>query len=289
MNSPFGIPDVSFGHNGNRRNSKRTTNLGGASLPFSPLAIGIALVVLIVFIGFFATVSSSSSAPNKESSSLVGLDILLWGCLVFLVLVNGMSYLFNLDVTASLRGLFTDDPSVVVKVAEPSEMSKVVKARKPLPIDSNEVFHVTDNKYTFDDAKAICKAYGGRLATIKEMQKAYRKGANWCSYGWSDGQMALYPTQYERWEELQKIKGHEHDCGRPGLNGGYIANPNVRFGANCYGKKRSPNRYEKRQMKNRPLYPLTNKEIRFNRQVQDWRSKLNELTLSPFNNTKWFG
>ena len=38
--------------------------------------------------------------------------------------------------------------------------------------------------------------------------------------------MALFPTQYEHWEHLQKIKGHENDCGRPGVNGGYIDNPN---------------------------------------------------------------
>ena len=282
MNSPFGIPDVTFGR-GKRRGP--VTNLGSASLPFSPLAIGIALVVLIVFIALFATLSGSSSAPNAESTSLVGLDIILWGCLVFLVLINGMSYLFNLDVTASIRGLFTHKPTVNIKVAEPTD-GKIKK--RPVPLDSNQVFHVADNKYTFKDAKAICSAYGGRLATIKELQSAYDKGANWCSYGWSDGQMALYPTQYEKWEELQKIEGHEHDCGRPGINGGYIANPNVRFGANCYGTKRPPNRYEKRKMKNAPLYPLTNKEIRFNRLVADWRARLNELTISPFNSQKWF-
>ena len=32
-------------------------------------------------------------------------------------------------------------------------------------------------------------------------------------------------------------KGHENDCGRPGINGGYIDNHNVKFGINCYGHK----------------------------------------------------
>ena len=284
MNSPFGIPDVTFGRGRRGGKGGPVTGLGSASLPFSPLAIGIALVVLIVFIALFATLSGSSSAPNAESTSLVGLDIILWGCLVFLVLINGMSYLFNLDVTASIKGLFTKKPTVNIKVSEPSE-GKVKK--RPALINNDQVFHVADNKYTYKDAKAICSAYGGRLATIKEMQAAYDKGANWCGYGWSDDQMALYPTQYEKWEELQKIEGHEHDCGRPGLNGGYIANPNVRFGANCYGTKRAPNRYERRRMENAPLYPLTRKEMQFNRLVADWRAKLSELTLSPFNSNKW--
>ena len=26
-------------------------------------------------------------------------------------------------------------------------------------------------------------------------------------------------------------------CGLPGINGGYIDNPNIRFGVNCYGYK----------------------------------------------------
>ena len=49
--------------------------------------------------------------------------------------------------------------------------------------------------------------------------------------------MALFPTQKKTWDKLQKIKGHENDCGRPGVNGGYIKNPNVRFGINCFGPK----------------------------------------------------
>jgi hypothetical protein len=42
--------------------------------------------------------------------------------------------------------------------------------------------------------------------------------------------MAFYPTQKTTWDKLQKIKGHKHDCGGPGINGGFIQNPRVRFG-----------------------------------------------------------
>ena len=55
------------------------------------------------------------------------------------------------------------------------------------------------------------------------MEDAYEDGADWCSYGWSEDQMAFFPTQKEKWKKLQKIEGHKHDCGRPGINGGYIA------------------------------------------------------------------
>ena len=49
--------------------------------------------------------------------------------------------------------------------------------------------------------------------------------------------MAYYPTQKTTWDKLQKKKGHENDCGRPGINGGFIQNKNVKFGVNCYGSK----------------------------------------------------
>ena len=41
-------------------------------------------------------------------------------------------------------------------------------------------------------------------------------------------------------QALGKLQGDENlknACGRPGINGGFIGNPNVRFGANCYGVK----------------------------------------------------
>ena len=61
--------------------------------------------------------------------------------------------------------------------------------------DRKQVFNVSENDYTYEEARAVCKAYGGDLATLEQMIEAHKKGANWCNYGWSDGQMALYPTQ----------------------------------------------------------------------------------------------
>ena len=59
--------------------------------------------------------------------------------------------------------------------------------------------------------------------------------------------MILFPTQKKTLEKLQKLyegrgcnsktASHKNDCGRPGINGGYIANPYVKFCVNCFGKK----------------------------------------------------
>ena len=111
----------------------------------------------------------------------------------------------------------------------------------------HEVFNIANNKYTYEDAQAICKSYDATLATYDQIERAYNNGAEWCNYGWSADQMILFPTQKKTWEKLQKIDedrgcdsnaaSHKNDCGRPGINGGYIANPYVKFGVNCFGKK----------------------------------------------------
>ena len=88
-------------------------------------------------------------------------------------------------------------------------------------------------------------------------------------------------------EHLQKIKGHENDCGRPGINGGYIDNPNVRFGINCYGHKPKITPWEAELMKNTPLYPVTQEELNFEKRVDYWLPRIKDILISPFNNKNW--
>lgn len=102
---------------------------------------------------------------------------------------------------------------------------------------NQEVFNVSNNIYTYQQAQDICSAYGARLATYDEVEAAYVDGGEWCNYGWSANQMALFPTQKDTWKTLQLSKEHKNDCGRPGVNGGFIDNTEFQFGANCYGNK----------------------------------------------------
>tara|TARA_B100000927_G_scaffold291727_2_gene296236 strand:+ start:2302 stop:3315 length:1014 start_codon:yes stop_codon:yes gene_type:complete len=150
-----------------------------------------------------------------------------------------------------------------------------------------EVFHINDNKYNYEDAKAVCKAYGGSIATYKQVEDAYENGAEWCGFGWSDNQMALYPTQQKTWDNLQKIEGHEHDCGRPGVNGGYIDNKNVKFGVNCFGYKSDSTPEEQDYMDNVSPIPLTKKEQEFENKVDHYKNNLKTITRSPFNYNNW--
>ena len=149
------------------------------------------------------------------------------------------------------------------------------------------MYHIPGNKYTYDNAEALCKAYGSRLATYDEMEESYEGGAEWCSYGWSDKQLGLFPTQKETWDHLQTVPGHENDCGRPGINGGYIANKNVKFGANCFGYKPKITDEEKEMMDNAPLYPKTVKDIEQEKRVDFWKKRIPEILVAPFNKKVW--
>jgi hypothetical protein len=152
---------------------------------------------------------------------------------------------------------------------------------------TQEVFNVPGNYYVYEDAKALCSAYGARLATYQEVEKTYDKGGEWCNYGWSEGQMALYPTQQTTWDGLQKIKGHENDCGRPGVNGGFIKNPALKFGANCYGYKPKMTPLEEDIMANATPYPKTKKDIAIEKRTDYWKERLPEILVSPFNYKNW--
>ena len=61
--------------------------------------------------------------------------------------------------------------------------------------DRKQVFNVSENDYTYEEARAVCKAYGGDLATLKQMIEAHKRGANGVIMDGQDKQMALYPTQ----------------------------------------------------------------------------------------------
>lgn len=263
---------------------------GAVSEAANPLVLIILTLVILCYYFLFSYLGISSSAGaaartgGPPSPGITFIEIMMWGLFIFLILINGIQYFFNIDIKTGIKNLFTPVPEVDITVTtEKIEVEDVVPeiTREP------QVFHVPGNDYKYHNAEALCKAYGGRLATITELQDAYAKGAEWCGYGWSEGQMALYPTQKASWDKFQTIKGHKHDCGRPGINGGYIANPHVKFGANCYGYKPKMTDLEKKMMDNDTPYPLTPQERRFEHKVDYYRAHLPDYLVSPFNYDKW--
>jgi hypothetical protein len=99
--------------------------------------------------------------------------------------------------------------------------------------------------------------------------------------------MALFPTQQKTYDVLQTKKGHENDCGRPGVNGGYMVNPNLKFGVNCYGKKPAITPTEADLMKDTTPYPITMEDIEFQNKVNYWKEKVKDILVAPFNYKNW--
>jgi hypothetical protein len=206
--------------------------------------------------------------------------------LTVLLIIQFFKYIFQIDIVGALFG--------DVDWASLFKTKKVESEKKTDKEDASgskeEVFNVSNNLYTYEDAKAVCRAMGARLAKYDEIEASYMGGAEWTSYGWSEGQHAYFPTQKATWARLQELKGHEHDLGRPGVNGGYFANPNVRLGVNCYGVRPQITAADQALMdakKNR-VVPKTAEERELDKKVEFWKANKDKLlVLSSFNNNKW--
>lgn len=267
------------------------------------LTPGVFIILLIIVVGYvimFLTLGdkAGSASSNSSTFSLTGssesssnsgsykiLAYIMLGVLAVLVLINGVAYFFGVDIVASIKNLFTGNPQVAVVV----DQSRLEAANSDVPsiIRQKQVFNIPGNTYGYNDAKSLCTAYGARLATYSEMEEAYDKGAEWCNYGWSDKQLALFPTQQATFDHLQTIKGHENDCGRPGVNGGFISNPHVQFGVNCFGYKPKITQDEQDLMASSSKYPKTLEDIAMEKRVDYWKNQLDQILVSPFNSNMW--
>jgi len=128
------------------------------------------------------------------------------------------------------------------------------------------------------------------LANIDQMEEAHKSGAEWCSYGWSDNQMILYPTQKSTWEELQKSTDptKKNSCGRPGINGGYMSNAAMKVGVNCYGDKPEINPASSKLMASIQNYEAGKMlDPLHEARVQEMKNKINDVVIAPFNKSAW--
>lgn len=263
------------------------------NLLVNPIVI-IFLVILLVlfFISSLSLGNSSDSISNDTgANSFTMMSVIMNMFLVLVVsllLINVVRFLFGIDIVKILMDIFmiNSEPPIVDKKPEIIKQDQI-KPEVPQISLAPQVFNIPENDFNYTDAKALCSAYGARLATYDEMENAYKSGGEWCNYGWSDGQMALFPTQKSTYDKLQKIEGHENDCGRPGVNGGFIKNPEAKFGVNCYGYKPRMTETEKEIMATRPIYPKTIKDKEIENRVNYWKDKLSEITVSPFNHSSW--
>lgn len=228
------------------------------------IVVVIIIMAIVVVLLFFSNLGNNSNLPEGENTNnYVGLIITI--LLIVFVILCVKYYYDN-----------------VLNIKE--------KSRPPppsLPLQKKEVFNIPGNIYNYKEAEELCKAYDSRLANYEEVEKAYNEGAEWCNYGWSNNQTILFPTQKSTYDNLQKIKGHENDCGRQGVNGGYMEDSELKFGVNCFGYKPKITLKEAELMKNTTPYPKTKEEEEFNDNVDKLKDNLDDIIISPFNYKMW--
>ena len=232
------------------------------------------VITLYIVVYLFRIPMTSTTKPFFISL----LESTAWLALITSIIVVTIQKIFDINILDYLN-----------ETDEPDEADEEEQPTVTLPLEEDEVFNVSNNKYTYEDAQAVCTSFGAKLATYDQIEAAYNNGAEWCNYGWSDGQMAFFPTQKDTWDALQKHPKKKNNCGRPGVNGGYIDNPYVKFGINCYGKRPAPTEDDKERLyaKQTNPIPMTAEDKELNEKIEYWKKNSKKLEINSFNNTNW--
>jgi len=220
-----------------------------------------------------------------------------WIMFAIILIVNFFKYVLGISIIDLFSEWLSKIWNGIPKSAPKIDISgntlikgNTISYKNTISSPSGEVFNISNNLYTYDDARAICKSYGARLATYDDIEKSYNEGGEWCNYGWSEGQMIFYPTQKATWDELQKDSKKKNNCGRPGVNGGFIANPYIKFGINCFGKKPNPSEKDLEFMnaQHNTITPKTDADLLLDNKVKFWKDNADKLLhINSFNGKKW--
>jgi len=233
----------------NRREGKignNSSNLGSRSsnnsnfsfdTEYTSILLWVLLFIIVIIISYLTVMTAkylSTDCKNKRS----------WFNYIFRFCYNEVCIVQKTPIAPVVNNIHMMKPGTMppkLPIMPPNmpptktpEVKKVGSSISSL-FGKKEVFHIANQDYTFEQAKCKCESYNAKLATYDQLVDAFNDGAEWCTYGWSSGQKAYYPTQKCNWEK--KTPEERLKCGNPGLNGGFFADPYLKFGVNCYGKK----------------------------------------------------
>uniref|UniRef100_A0A6C0CMD9 Link domain-containing protein n=1 Tax=viral metagenome TaxID=1070528 RepID=A0A6C0CMD9_9ZZZZ len=244
----------------------------------------LALFSTMLFVVCFYLLLFLLRVPGNENKpvSVFLIEGVTWLILATLAIHNLLKYFFNIDLLKNLR---ENDYQQYLDNVMNGDEEKIEEE----PEETPEVFNISNNLYNYEDAQAVCKTFDSRLATYDEIESAYNNGAEWCTYGWSADQLALFPTQKESWKKRQGNCKTKNSCGRPGINGGYFRNPNIKFGVNCYGVKPVAKKSDLQWMETKKMqpFPRTRDQRRMDDKVEYWKNNLDKIIVNSFNKDKW--
>jgi len=239
----------------------------------------------------YSPVKESVSEAMENTNSMMTVPVMIGiGVLTILLIIitifrDQIAYAFQVAWDTIKNGYQPSAPSTPQAPTDSTASIDMGAVQNIVP-STKEVFNIADDKYRYSDAEPLCKAYGAELATYDQVKDAWNKGADWCNYGWVKGQAALYPTQESTYNKLQAgPEDQKNACGITGVNGGYFDNPDLRFGVNCYGTK--PGKSDADERAQRKPRNMTPDALEYDRKVQEYKTKIHDIPLSPFNTTQW--
>lgn len=254
--------------------------------------------LLIPFFYFIIFLCEIPMDPLNKLFIILFWEIITWLTFVFFLVIDTFHYLLGIEFLVSVYEFFggknassinnkntTVDNSnnLTNDISNNAVLTSVVPSKE-------EVFFVGNNEFTYKDAQAVCEANNSKLATYEQIEKAYLDGAEWLGYGWSAGQYAYFPLQKETWKKLSE-SDVEGSTGisktRPGISGGYFGNPDIKFGANCYGVKPAKKNNDIQANLSQPVIPKTAHERELEQKVNFYKQNMDKISIVSFNEKKW--
>ena len=91
----------------------------------NPVVLVVLTAVIMLYYLLFSYLGSSAkvgqAAAVPPSPGMTFFEIMLWGLFVFLILINGLQYFFQVDIKTSIRNLFTPIPEIDIAVTTPPD------------------------------------------------------------------------------------------------------------------------------------------------------------------------
>ena len=144
----------------------------------SAFAVGIAIVLFYLVTYLFRIPMDKESKPYFISI----IESLAWVLLVIILFVDFFKYVLNVSLYDIFPWLAPEEKEKDTETTT-IPLPKLDKCETEEQDDpEHEVFNISNNKYTYEDAQAICKSYDATLATYAQIESAYNNGADYFGF-----------------------------------------------------------------------------------------------------------
>lgn len=130
-----------------------------SSFIFNPIAI---IILLLLIAACFILTSGDNQPANPMyngttsgsslSSTVLAIILVI---LIIVIVLNVLQYCFNINIMQFINDIYVPVPNIEV----PNIELPNVNIEPILELNRKQVFNIPGNTYTYEDGKAICKAY----------------------------------------------------------------------------------------------------------------------------------